>query len=177
MTTNTKPRIAAVIYKDGAALNQVFSEVVESLRSRGTRLSGVIQKPNQTAGKSTCCGGLGLEDLSLGMDVTVTQNLGEGATDCHLDGNALAQVAKSLINQLSEPNSSIDLFIINRFGLSESEGHGMFDVFSEAVMQEIPVLTAVKKDYVESWDNWHGGIAQNLAQNKNDILEWCLISS
>ncbi|KAG1660417.1 Molybdenum import ATP-binding protein ModC 2 [Nymphon striatum] len=83
----------------------------------------------------------GLEDLSLGEDLTVSQNLGEGAEDCHLDANALAQVAKSLTNQLSEPDLNIDLFIINRFGQSESEGHGMFDVFSEAVMKGIPVLT------------------------------------
>ncbi|WP_299871786.1 DUF2478 domain-containing protein [uncultured Cocleimonas sp.] len=179
MRTNTKPRIAAVVYEDGAALNQVFSEVVESLRARGIRLGGVIQNamPNHVAGKSACCGGLGLEDLSLGEDVAVTQNLGEGATDCHLDANALAQVAKSLTNQLTAPDLSIDLFIINRFGLSESEGHGMFDVFSEALMQEIPVLTAVKKDHLESWENWHGGIAQSLAQDKHDILEWCLSDS
>ena len=179
MTTNTNPRIAAVIYEDGAALNQVFSDVVESLRSRGTRLSGVIQnaKPNHTPGKSACCGGLGLEDLSRGEDLTVSQDLGEGAEDCHLDANALAQVAKSLTNQLSETDLSIDLFIINRFGQSESEGHGMFDVFSEVVMQEIPLLTAVKKDHLESWENWHGGIAHSLTHDKNDILEWCLADS
>ena len=177
MTTNTTPRIAAVIYEDGAALNQLFLEVVDSLRSHGSRICGVIQKPNETSEQSGSCGRLGLEDLFLGEDVSITQNLGQGATDCHLDSNNLAQVAKSLSNQLSDPDLNIDLFIINRFGLSESEGHGMFDVFAEAVMQEIPVLTAVKKNHLESWDNWHGGIAQNLAQNKNDILHWCLAGS
>ena len=42
MTMNTEPRIAAVLYEDGAALNQLFLEVVDELRSQGARLCGVI---------------------------------------------------------------------------------------------------------------------------------------
>ena len=179
MTTNTEPRIAAVLYEDGAVLNQLFLEVVDELRSQGTRLCGVIQnaKKDETPGKSECCGGLGLEDLSLGEEISVTQNLGSGATDCHLDSHALVQVAGMLGSQLSASDKEIDLLIINRFGQSESEGHGMRDVFAEAVMQGIPVLTAVKHDHQEAWEQWHGGIAQSLPHDLNDILLWCLSDS
>ena len=179
MTMNTEPRIAAVLYEDGAALNQLFLEIVDSLRSKGTRLCGVIQreKPGKTPGKSACCGGLGLEDLSLGEEISASQNLGDGATDCHLDSDALAQVAGTLGSQLSAPDVAFDLVIINRFGQSESEGHGMRDVFAEAVMQGIPVLTAVKSDHLAAWEEWHGGIAQTLPHDLNDILLWCLSDS
>jgi hypothetical protein len=177
MTINTTPRIAAVVYEDGAALNQLFSELVDSLRSHRVQLGGVIQtiKSNDAAKLEDSCDKLGLEDLYLEQDVSLPKD--ENDTGCDLDTSTLSQVAKSLSNQLSDPDKTIELFIINRFGQSESEGKGMFNVFAEAVMEEIPVLTAVKKGNLESWEHWHGGVAVYLEPDKDHILKWCLAGS
>ncbi len=70
------------------------------------------------------------------------------------------QVAGQLESDLL---SCPDVLIINRFGRAEAEGKGMRGAIETALTLDIPVIIGVRRDYVEVWETFHGGMAQKVS--------------
>jgi hypothetical protein len=66
----------------------------------------------------------------------------------------------------------MDLLVINRFGRAESLGRGLIGCFVAALEANIRVLTAVRAPYVDSWVNFHGGLAAELPPEVQAVVDW-----
>jgi hypothetical protein len=96
--------------------------------------------------------------------------LGREAHGCRLDPGALAEAAPLLEGMIE---TGADLLIINRFGKAEAEGAGLRSVIERAILVGVPVLTAVRAEYVDAWASFHAGLSMWLPPDSNAILSWC----
>ncbi|PCI05162.1 MAG: hypothetical protein COB78_00645 [Hyphomicrobiales bacterium] len=165
------PKIAAMSFDKGKAIDAVLEEIICKLQARGYRVAGYLQR--ETAETDSCCSITDLESIAKGTKIRISQALGPGARGCRLDGNGLAEASSALIGELEE---GIDLLILNRFGKGESEGQGFRAVIQKAMELNIPVLTAVRDAYRASWEEFGGEYAQIISHDNNGGLDWCLSS-
>lgn len=167
------PKIAALSFKDGEAIDCVLEEIVRDLQAKGYRVSGFLQR--ETAETDSCCSIMDLENIEKGTKIRISQALGPGSRGCRLDFNGLAEASGVLIGELE---TGIDLLVLNRFGKGESEGQGFRAVIQKAIELDIPVLTAVREAYRPAWEQFGGEFAQVISKNANgdgkDGLDWCL---
>lgn len=99
----------------------------------------------------------------------ITQNLGREARGCKLDTAALAEVAGWLAAGLAEKP---DLVVLNRFGKTEGEGGGLRGILEQVLAQNIPVLVPVNRKQLVFWQDFSGGLAQELPCNEEAIRGW-----
>jgi len=162
-------RLAGIVFDRTVPVDALLAQVIDRLKRSGADLAGVVQAP----GPETGAGGvrdLRLHGLRGDWDVSILQNRGRHAQGCRLDSGAIADVAGRLETSLAE---GADLLIVNRFGRAEAEGHGLRQVLVRAVGQDMPLLIAVRTDYEDAWDAFHGGLAETLPPDLDAILAWC----
>lgn len=159
------PLIAAIRCLEASSADVVLARAAARLRAEGVRLAGHVQgiRPGRS-GEVTV-----VEDLVSGVVRPITQDLGPGASGCSLDPAALADVAAALLAQL---DSGVDLLVINRFGKGEAEGRGLRAAIERAVLDGVPVLTVLRADHADAWDQFTGGAASVLEPEEEAILNW-----
>lgn len=162
------PALAAVRAKAGVSVDMLFAEIVALLRFRGVRIGGVLQENDWSSGDSRPI--TRLRNLSDGSLIRISQDLGLEARGCRLDPGALAEAAPLLEGMIE---AGADLLIINRFGKAEAEGAGLRSVIERAILVGVPVLTAVRTEYVDAWAGFHAGLSMWLPPDSNAILSWC----
>jgi hypothetical protein len=162
------PALAAVRAKAGVSVDMLFAEIVALLRPRGVRIGGVLQENDWSSGDSRPI--TRLRNLSDGSLIRISQDLGLEARGCRLDPGALAEAAPLLEGMIE---AGADLLIINRFGKAEAEGTGLRSVIERAILVGVPVLTAVRTEYVDAWAGFHAGLSMWLPPDSNAILSWC----
>jgi len=161
-------RIGYIGFAPQQPVDALLSACVAELRAQGVRVTGVMQVlPAENAAYE---GALNFRDVEDGAIIRFSQDLGEGATGCSLDPQALAEVAQKIGGALERKPQ---LVVINRFGKAEADGHGLRSVVEQALLADIPLLVAVRDDFRPSWDAFHGGMAERLPCDKDAVLEWC----
>jgi hypothetical protein len=70
-------------------------------------------------------------------------------------------------------NDTVDLLILNKFGKTEAEGGGLRSALARAIELGVPVLTAVRPPYTETWSGFHAGLAIDLIPDLDVVLAWC----
>lgn len=65
-----------------------------------------------------------------------------------------------------------DLLVVNRFGRGEAEGHGFRSAIEKAFVMGIPVLTAVRDDYLDEWRSFGAEFAAELPALAEDVSAW-----
>jgi hypothetical protein len=110
-----------------------------------------------------------LRDVADGTLMQISQDLGPNARGCRLDPGALAEATRRLETIVE---GGADLLILNRFGRSESEGTGLRPIIEGAILAGIPVLIAVRDEYIPAWDAFHEGMAVWLPADTNAVLDW-----
>jgi len=160
--------LQAAIRVDGhRSVDDILEAVARALQAEGLSVAGFLQRASD--GNGECCNQIDLEDIATGERHVISQALGSGARGCRLDSQALAGVAGPLLASLDRRP---DLLVLNRFGKGESEGQGFRAVIEEACARGIPLLTAVRENYVEAWQGFVGELGIVLPPNQAGVIEW-----
>jgi nucleoside-triphosphatase THEP1 len=163
-------RIAAILYEldGGLATDILLTEIAHRLRDAGLKLAGAVQSNSSAPRRSQC--EMTLEDLATGKCRKASEDRGPLARGCRLDGAALEDIVGLAASSL---DSTTALVVINRFGKQEAEGHGFRPMIENAVLLEVPVLTAVNRAHLESWRAFVGEEPLLLSPNRSEIERWC----
>ncbi|MFQ5437752.1 MAG: DUF2478 domain-containing protein [Paracoccaceae bacterium] len=150
--------------------DRLLSVTAAALRARGVRLSGATKVLVENAPGAHACD-MDLQVWPEGPQVSITQSLGEGSEGCRLNPAGIAQAVAEVERRGEQP---FDLFILNKFGPQESEGHGFCGSIGTALERGAPVLVGVGLACREAFDAFAGGLAETLPSDADAILEWCL---
>lgn len=164
----TIPVCAAVLTEKGGQVDRLLQDICDTLRRDGRHVAGVLQR--RAAVEETCCADMGLELLSTGERVDISQPLGKASRGCRLDPRGLAEITARLMREL---DGLPDLLVLNRFGKGEQEGQGFRQLIAAAADRNIPVLTAVRPPYLEDWRRFTGDMSVELPEEAVAILSWC----
>lgn len=162
-------RLAAIPYERDFGIDAFMQGVVARLRARGLRLGGVIQ--HNDAECDDRCMAMSLEDLSSGARFPISQDLGPSAEGCRLDAAGLAAAAAAFSGVLAE---QADLVIVNKFGKQEALGEGLREEIAKAVMAGLPVLLAVRHDFLPAWRDFAGDDWVALAADEEPVERWVM---
>ena len=131
-------------------------------------MRGVLQSRGEMHGDCHCAD-MDLHAIGEARTFRISQPLGNGSHGCRLHPGALAECAAYLETELDRGTG---LLILNRFGRGESEGRGFRELIGKAMMQGVPVLTAVRPTYEDEWRAFGEGLSCNLPMDQNAVLNW-----
>jgi len=166
---DTNMLCGAIRTHQGDIVDRLLETLANRLSSRGIRVAGVVQRRAEFG--DTCCADMGLELISTGETIEISQALGNGSQGCRLDPRGLAEITARLTVELEHQP---DLLILNRFGKGEQDGQGFRQLIGHAVERSIPVLTAVRSPYLDAWRDFAGELSVELPPVYDSILDWCL---
>ena len=167
MSSEPRPRLAAIRYARDFPINELLRRVVAELKQRRLAVGGVLQRGES----EDACARLLLVDIRTGESAVITQDRGKDAAGCKLDPRGMADIAHCISDAVT---ADVDLITINKFGRAESEGAGLLSCFAEVVVAGIPLLTAVREPYLDAWQAFHGGLATALPTCFETIVSWCV---
>jgi hypothetical protein len=170
MTATDLPALAAVPFQGGSGIDAVLAEAVRAMRAAGLRVGGAVQEEERMP--DGCCGPMHLADLSGGARRQISQNLGRESRGCRLDPQALADAAAGLLAAVDA--GGIDVLVLNRFGKAEADGGGLRSVIERAIEAGVPVLIAVREDFLPAWEAFHGDLAGTLPAEPSKIADWAV---
>ncbi len=158
--------LIGVQFEDGMNIDGMLSSLADILAKDGKRVSGLIQIRGQA--EDNCkCREMHLRDLMTGEQHLISEKRGPEAQGCHLDWQAMANLAEILEKQISY---ATDLLIVNRFGRAESEGRGFRSAIENAMSLGIPAIIALREQYRPEWEAFHGGLAETCRPNLPEML-------
>lgn len=163
----TQTPLAAIRFEQGD-IDGFLTAIASALAARGLRVRGALQTRGAAGGECHCAD-MDLTTLHSGKVFRISQPLGNGSHGCRLHPGALAECAAQIEAELRD---GADLLILNRFGRGESEGRGFRDLIGAAIALDVPVLTAVRPTYAESWAAFGGNMACNLPMRSDAVLAW-----
>ncbi len=152
------PTLAAIVYHTGTDPGPVLRSIASEFAARGLKCAGFIQRDVARPGKSRC--DMVLESVTSGSAIAISEDRGPGARGCRLDE---AELARAMMEATSALAADPDLLLINKFGKSEAEGRGFRPLIAEALERHIPVLIAVPWSNMESWRQFAGDFAYEIA--------------
>lgn len=159
---------AAILFNSNSEIEQLFDQVVDVLKRKDARLAGYLQREAKKG--EGCCSTLFMENIANGDRTIFTQSLGAESTGCRLDPFALAELSKNLVSEIDD---NTEMLILNRFGKGESEGQGLRIAIEKAIELNIPVLMAVRNDYITAWREFSGEFGIEIEPTKDAVLRWC----
>lgn len=162
-------KIAFVSSTVRGEIDRLLSRTADTLLEKGTRISGVVKILGDAPEEAHDCD-MDLRVLPDGPAICITQSLGEGSSSCRLNPAGISQ-AVAAVEQGNLVAS--EMFILNKFGPQEAEGHGFCAAIGAALERDIPVLVGVGLASREAFDRFADGLAEPLAPDARAILEWC----
>ena len=166
MPADTNP-IAAIHFAKGADIDRLLQDLAATLGRQGLRLGGLVQVAK--GGLAMQATSVEVVDVFTGDHFEIWEPRGRWAKGCRLDENGLAAAETAVLRSI---DAGIDLLLLNRFGRAESKGRGLINCFSEAMVQGVPILTAVREPFDVAWTEFHGGLAAELPMEVNAAIEW-----
>lgn len=160
------PSLAGIVFERSFEIDDLLTKAVRILRSRNVKIAGILQETILDGSSERT---LQLRSLADEWAVPVLEKRGVAASGCRLDYNAIAQVSVRLEAVFAQ---GADLLILNRFGRAESEGGGLRRIYERAAMEDLPVLTAIRSEYLDAWQSFHGGLGTELPPDLSSILDW-----
>ncbi|MDF7676588.1 DUF2478 domain-containing protein [Neisseriaceae bacterium ESL0693] len=159
--------LAAIVYDDDhdKQAMQIAWQVIEGLRQAGISVAGLMNK----------CDAAGqpidevVQSINDEREYTILQNLGTHSNACRLNAAALAESSMVLRDAIIQKP---DVLLINRFGVTESEGGGLLAEFSAAVLAGIIVISLVHQRYVPQWRQFAGSLGHELPRDVDAIITW-----
>ncbi|WP_170416040.1 DUF2478 domain-containing protein [Ruegeria atlantica] len=162
-------QLANVSAEGRGATDQLLSAVVARLQTDGVRVGGALRQQKPSGGASDCNSNLWL--LPDGPNARITQDLGTGSTSCRMDAGALEKAAATATARLIA--GEVELVVLNKFGVSETEGRGFRALIAEALSHNVPVLIGVSDAHRAAFEHFAGGMATTLTPEENEVLVWC----
>ncbi|WP_050528439.1 DUF2478 domain-containing protein [Pseudorhodobacter aquimaris] len=159
--------LAAIRFESGD-IDAFLNDLAETLMTDGLRVRGALQTRGAVGGECHCAD-MDLTTIGSHTVFRISQPLGNSSRGCRLHPGALAECSLFIEQEL---DAGADLLILNRFGRGESEGRGFRDLIAKAIALDIPVLTAVRPTYAESWTAFGAGAASELPMDSTAVLGW-----
>ena len=158
--------LAYVISDGDGAVNGLLAAVADNLRGMGVAVGGVVQINTERETGRACHMDLSL--LSRDGTVRISQDLGAGATGCRLDPDGLERA----VGLVSADLARTQLIIVNRFGKQEADGRGFRPVIGEALAQGIPVILALRPDFLPAFAAFTEGLGVALPADATALTDW-----
>lgn len=156
-----KIALATIIHAGEGEYDDLLRNFVEELKTGGVNVQGLLTKHYKNP--------MIIYDISSNQEFIISQVLGKESTGCSLDLGKLAGAAFVLRKAIEEKP---DLVIINRFGTAEAEGGGFINELQMLISEGIPVLTLTADKYLDAWQAFTGGLAEEIAPNKEALHAW-----
>lgn len=151
--------------------DRLLTGVAEILEARGVRLCGVVQSNTECSDSDLC--DMDVRILPDGPIIRISQSLGRGSRGCRLDPTALEQAVSFVTQSLAETGDARpQMMIVNKFGKHEADGRGFRPLIGEAMLQGIPVLTAVNTTNEAAFATFADGLSHNLPAETASLLNW-----
>lgn len=160
-------KIAYTMANRRGGTDLLLHEVSEMAAARGIETCGLVQINSDCEGGGRC--DMDVRILPDGKVIRISQSLGPGASGCRLDSQALEEAAGLVAAELEHGAA---LMIINKFGKSEAEGHGLRGVIAEALARDVPVLVGLGAQNEPAFEEFSGGLAEKLPPETGAILGW-----
>ncbi len=161
--------LACVSAQGRGATDKLLAAVVGRLQSEGTKVVGALRAARPGVDRGSCDSDLWL--LPGGPVVRITQDLGPGSEACRMDAAALKEAAGMVSARLA--TGMPDLVVVNKFGLSESEGRGFRALIAEALSRGVPVLVGVSDAHRAAFERFADGMSTVLSPDVEAVWHWC----
>lgn len=159
--------LAALIFRDNEAVNEIVSDFAASLKSRGHRIAGMIQAVDLA--QPCDCREVFLRDVATGEAISILQDLGRGSQSCRVDTTALAEAAHRVARALA---SAPELLFVNRFGKLEADGLGLYAEIGAAAAAGIPTVVCVSMKFIDPWRRFTMGLDEELPCSAAALERW-----
>lgn len=163
-------KLAYVTSTKRGEIDRLLSLTAARLEAGKARLAGVVKILEDNPELAHDCD-MDLRVLPDGQAIRITQSLGEGSNACRLNPAAIQQ-AVGAVERVDLETS--DIFLLNKFGPQEAEGHGFRHTIGAALEQGVPVLLGVGTTMQDSFDTFAEGMAEQLPEDLDAIQAWCV---
>ena len=160
-------KLAYVMSENFGETDRILSDFARTCVDQGMRISGIVQTNRKSTDRASC--DMDVQVLPNGATYRISQSLGSGARGCRLDPAELERAAFDVKNSL-ELNPT--LLVLNKFGKMEAEGRGFREIVAQAVMADIPVITAVNAINLPAFLEFTGGAGELLDANLTSLEKW-----
>lgn len=160
-----KPLAVIVFDGDGNEAMQVLWDAVEELQKRGLKVDGLLHKKDEEGAFI----GEVISSISDNREYTILVDRGEGASGCRLDSIALTESSAVLRDALDQ---GVDVLVINKFGIAETEGRGLAAEITRAASEGVPVLATVDNKYADAWRSYSGDLGIELFPMLEEVTAW-----
>ncbi|AWL94184.2 nucleoside-triphosphatase THEP1 [Bradyrhizobium ottawaense] len=161
-TADSAPRPSAavsvaLVYDSGPAVNRWFAGLVTELRGSGKSLAGLIQEDVPQPGRTRC--DMVLHELATGRSMSISEDLGAGATSCRLSTPRLLEAAQLVEAQLADA----EIVFLNKFGKAEAEGGGLRDLIAHCIESGKSLVIGVPSGNQQAWTDFCGEYFRTVA--------------
>ena len=162
-------KIGIVTSKIMGETDRLISETAARLQADGVALAGIAKVLGNEVPRDHHCD-MDVRVMPDGPEIRITQSLGEGSTGCRLNPAGIAQAVAAVENS---GIAGAGLFVLNKFGPQEAEGHGFCEAIGTALEHDIPVLVGVGKGSREALEGFVDGLGEVLEPEGEAIYAWC----
>ena len=159
--------LAALVYEDSDAANQLIADFARDLGRLGHRIAGVIQIADFA--QACDCRDTLLEDVETGERVSILQDLGPHSQSCRVDAAAIAHAAHLISGALRR---APELLFINRFGKLEIAGTGLLAEIGAAAAAGVPTVVCVPARFLDQWRAFAMGLDEELCCTDEALRQW-----
>ena len=143
---STESSVARIRVQSSTAGQGLLMAAVESWRSQGARLVGLIEETHGLPGR-TCNAG-SLRDFVTGVSYSIYLDEPQPGKTCHIDASGAGRACAAVLHQMDK----CDLVVLSKFGKLEASGDGLFRAFVAAVDTGTPILTTVSSKHLQAWN-------------------------
>lgn len=161
--------LASVTSNEHGATDRLLARVVARLTDDGVRVAGAL-RPIKHGDREVHCDS-DLQLLPDGPAVRIAQDLGSGSAACRMDAGALEEAVGIALARLAEDGA--DLIVLNKFGLSETQGRGFRALIVDALGRDVPVLVGLTDAHQSAFERFADGTAMSLPPDEDAIFAWC----
>ncbi len=150
--------LAAIVFEEGASVDHLIAFFADELQTAGRGVGGIVHLPDDDEPPS--------RDVTL-VDLVVGDRWRQSRA---IDAPAAPALTTRRILAAIEARS--DLVVIPRFGAAEIGGGGHADAFGTLAAFGLPILTAIRREDVDAWLRFTGGIGTLLACRLRVVRAW-----
>lgn len=159
-------RAGAVVLPHRHAAHALLADFAALQQAQSVAVAGLLQEGSKSAGDAPDA--ITLADLNTGERFAIM--LSEAcAGSCAVDPSAVAAASAVLRRAIAGRSS---LILVNKFGPLEAEGGGLADEMLQAMAAELPLLTTVSVNRLESWLRFTGGMCELLPPDPAALSAW-----
>lgn len=159
-------RAGAVVLPHRHAAHALLAGFAALRQAQGTSVAGLLQEGSKSAGDAPDA--ITLADLNTGERFAIMLSTA-CAGSCAVDPSAVAAASAVLRRAIARRST---LILVNKFGPLEAEGGGLADEMLQAMAAELPLLTTVSVNRLESWLRFTGGMCELLPPEPAALSAW-----